>query len=315
MLAGLLAGLAAGALWGLTFVAPNLVAPFTPFDLAFWRNVIFAALSLVLLLGFRAAARRLDPAGWRIALALGLMGYSGYYLFVAYAVAFAGPAIPALVIGALPVLLAIAGNWQSRDVAWSRLAGPLALITLGLLVVNLGSLRAPVMGRTGGEILLGFVLALGGLALWLWYGLWNAAALKARPGTDTLVWTSLQGLGAGLGMLAMLPFGLAMGWSRMGALPLAGADALPLWLWALATGLFSSWVATFAWVVASRRLSVALSAQLIVSETLFGLFYGFLAETRWPEGHESLGAALLFAGVLAGIRVLMPERGPGAPPA
>ncbi|MCZ8374961.1 MAG: DMT family transporter [Beijerinckiaceae bacterium] len=315
MLTGLLAGLAAGALWGLTFVAPNLVAPFTPFDLAFWRNLIFAALSLGLLLAFRAAARRLDPAGWRIALALGLMGYSGYYLFVAYAVAFAGPAIPALVIGALPVLLAIAGNWQSRDVAWSRLAVPLALITLGLVIVNLGSLRAPVMGRTGGEILLGFVLSLGGLALWLWYGLWNAAALKARPGTDTLVWTSLQGLGAGLGMLAVLPFGLAMGWSRMGALPLAGAEALPLWLWALATGLFSSWVATFAWVVASRRLSVALSAQLIVSETLFGLFYGFLAETRWPDWHEGLGAALLFAGVMAGIRVLMPPAEPEPSPA
>lgn len=311
MLVGLLAGLAAGALWGLTFVAPNLVAPFSPFDLAFWRNLIFAGMSALLLLVFRAALKRLDRPGWWVGIALGVMGYAGYYLFVAYAVAYAGPAIPALVIGSLPVLLAMAGNWRERTVPWSRLAVPLGLITLGLAVVNLGSLQAPAMGRSAGAIALGFVLALGGLALWLWYGLWNAAALKLRPDTDTLVWTSLQGLGAGLGMLLVLPLGLALGWSQLGVVPLFESPAVPLWLWALATGLFSSWVATFAWVVASRRLSVALSAQLIVSETLFGLLYGFIVERRWPEGHETLGAILLFAGVMAGIRVLMPAEGRG----
>lgn len=306
MLIGILAGLGAGALWGLTFVAPNLVAPFTPFDLAFWRNLIFAAVSLVLLVRFRAVLAGLDRAGQSTGLALGIIGYAAYYLFLTYAVAFAGPAIPALVIGSLPVLLALAGNWRERTVSWARLAGPLGLITAGLLVVNLGSLQAPAMGRTPASILTGFLLALGALALWLGYGLWNAAALKARPATNTLVWTSLQGLGAGLGMLLALPLGLAMGWSRIGQIPLFGEAALPLWLWALATGLFSSWVATYAWVVASRRLSVALSAQLIVSETLFGLLYGFLVETRWPDWHETLGAALLFVGVMAGIRVLVP---------
>jgi drug/metabolite transporter (DMT)-like permease len=306
MLIGILAGLGAGALWGLTFVAPNLVAPFTPFDLAFWRNLIFAGMSLLLLLRFRAILAGLDRAGQATGLALGMLGYAGYYLFLTYAVAYAGPAIPALVIGSLPVLLALAGNWRERTVSWARLVGPLGLITAGLLVVNLGSLQAPAMGRTPASILTGFLLALGALALWLGYGLWNAAALKARPATNTLVWTSLQGLGAGLGMLIALPIGLVLGWSRIGQIPLLGEAALPLWFWALATGLFSSWVATYAWVVASRRLSVALSAQLIVSETLFGLLYGFLVEARWPDGHETLGAVLLFLGVMAGIRVLMP---------
>lgn len=306
MLTGILAGLAAGALWGLTFVAPNLVAPHTPFDLAFLRNTIFAVMSLLFLLALMPRWRRLDRAGQGIGIALGVLGYAVYYLFVAYSVAFAGPTIPALVIGSLPVVLAIVGNWRDRTVPWAPLALPLGLILAGLVVVNLGSLHAPVMGRSAGSIVAGFVLALGGLLAWLWYGLWNAAALAARPGTDTIVWTSLQGVGAGLGMMLALPLGQMLGWSTLGQLPVLAETAVPLWIWAFATGLFSSWVATYAWVVASRRLSVALSAQLIVSETLFGLLYGFLVERRWPDWHESLGAVLLFAGVMAGIRVLMP---------
>ncbi|MGO7136454.1 hypothetical protein AB9E06_37210 [Rhizobium leguminosarum] len=37
--------------------------------------------------------------------------------------------------------------------------------------------------------------------------------------------------------------------------------------WALVMGLAGSWIATWCWVVASCRLSLALSAQLIVAET------------------------------------------------
>lgn len=310
MLIGLIAGLAAGALWGITFAAPRLVGPFTPFDLAFLRNLVFAALSMVVLLAFRAALRRLDRAGVRIAVLLGLIGYSAYYLFVAYAVAFAGPAIPALVIGALPVLLAIVGNWRERSVAWNRLALPLGLIVIGLGIVNLGSLGQPALGRTRADLGIGLLLAIGGLVVWLWYAVLNADALKARSGTDTLVWTSLQGIGAGIGMVTVLPLGFLLGWSEMGRLPLFGAEAGPLWFWAIATGALSSWVATYAWVVASRRLSIALSAQLVVSETLFGLLYGFMVEQRRPDAHEWIGSATLLAGVLIGVHVLTRDKSP-----
>jgi drug/metabolite transporter (DMT)-like permease len=300
---GIVAGLAAGALWGLTFVAPNLVSPFSPFDLALWRNVIFGVISAVLLWLFRARWRNLDRKGWQIALFLGLLGYSGYYLFVAYAVTFAGPALVALVIGSLPVLLAVVGNLRDRSMPWRLLVMPLLLIAAGIAVVNVSAMQEPVMGRQAGAVLFGFVLAIGGLLCWLIYGVINAEALRQRPGTDTTTWTSLQGVGAALGMLVVLPVGAAMGWSNLRPEMLAASAAGPLWFWAIVTGAFSSWIATFAWVLASRRLSVALSAQLIVSETVFGMFYGFIVESRWPVTAEIIGAALLFGGVTLGIRL------------
>lgn len=308
MLVGMLAGLGAGALWGLTFVAPKLVEPFAPFDLALLRNLVFAGVSAAILFLYREALRVLDRQGVLIALFLGLMGYSGYYLFVAYAAVLAGPAITALVIGALPVLLAIAGNRREKTVRWSVLVLPLGMIAFGLAIVNFGSMGEPTLGRSRGDILLGFLLAIGGLLLWLWYGLLNASALKGRSGIHPFVWTSLQGIGAGAFMLAFLPAGLMLGSSRLGELPLFAAPAGPLWFWALVTGAVSSWLATYLWVIASHRLSVALSAQLIVSETLFGLIYGFILEKRLPEPYEWAGSVLLFAGVLVGVRVLTRQR-------
>lgn len=41
MLIGLLAGLMTGALWGLTFIAPRAVLPFSAFDLSVLRYLVF----------------------------------------------------------------------------------------------------------------------------------------------------------------------------------------------------------------------------------------------------------------------------------
>jgi drug/metabolite transporter (DMT)-like permease len=53
------------------------------------------------------------------------------------------------------------------------------------------------------------------------------------------------------------------------------------------------------WNVASRALPLALTGQMVVFETLFGLLYGFLWESRWPAMHESAAIVLLVGGVVA----------------
>ncbi len=57
MLTGILAGLAAGALWGLVFVAPRMVAGFVGIDLTAGRFVVHGVVSVVVL-----------AASWRRAL-------------------------------------------------------------------------------------------------------------------------------------------------------------------------------------------------------------------------------------------------------
>jgi drug/metabolite transporter (DMT)-like permease len=98
-----------------------------------------------------------------------------------------------------------------------------------------------------------------------------------------------------------------MGWSRIPDLGFAGADGLRLIVWALATGVIASWVAQYCWTIASQRLPLALSAQLIVSETLFALLYGFAYEGRWPHAAEWTGGIMLVAGVALGVHAFSPE--------
>lgn len=303
MLIGILAGLMTGALWGLTFVAPRAVQPFTEIDLAIARYAIFGAASLGLMLipAFRPTG--LTRRQFTTAVLLGLLGYVTYYVAAAYAVRLAGPAIPPLVIGILPVALALIGNWQSRDVAWTALAGPLVLITMGLGIVNAATLARASDVTDRAHILLGAFCAVLALLVWISYAVINARVMRAANAPASLPWTGLQGLGSALASLPLLPLSWAYGLSAWPSHALASPQGLRFILWALLLGIAGSWVATWCWVVASRRLPLGLSAQLIIAETIFALIYGFAYEGRWPGPAEWLGGALQITGVMAAVAI------------
>ena len=70
----------------------------------------------------------------------------------------------------------------------------------------------------------------------------------------------------------------------------------------IGTGFGSAWLATILWNVASQRLSASLCGQLIVSETLFALFYSFAWDGRWPSVAQAAACALFTMGILASIK-------------
>ena len=229
MLIGLLAGLGAGAFWGLTFVAPTAVKPYSEIDLAILRYLAFGLVSLVLMgLSPRFRPRLIKPRQMLLALWLGLSGYVIYYIFIAFSISLAGPAIAPLVIGALPVLLAIYGNWQDHTVPWRLLSLPLVMIIAGLAVINSATIAAASTPAQQGNVILGFILALCALANWFVYAVLNARALRAPDSPDALGWTSLQGLGAAAGVLPLLVIAPLMGWSEIPARGFAGADGMRL---------------------------------------------------------------------------------------
>jgi drug/metabolite transporter (DMT)-like permease len=316
VLVGILSGLAAGALWGLTFVAPRAIHPYSEVDLAIGRYLVFGLTALVLMAAsvhFRPGRMTLGRVG--LALWLGLSGFVIYYLCIAFAVSLAGPAIPPLVIGALPLLLAIYGNWWERTVRWRALAAPLALIGAGLAVVNTSALMAAEAPGAARDVALGLILAVAGLAVWFLYAITNARALRSADPPPMLGWTSLQGLGAAAGTLPLLLVAPVIGWSRVPELGLAGDAGLRLVVWALGLGIVASFVAQYLWTVASRRLPLALSAQMIVAETVFALVFGFALEGRWPQAAEWAGGALLIAGVVWGVKAFARKRGGDGGPA
>lgn len=302
MLLGIIAGLTTCALWGLTFVAPRAVTPFTAWDLTIARYGIFGVTCLLLMID-----RRFRPVGVAsnrllIGLLLGGVGYVGYFVSAAFAVQLAGAAIPPVIIGTMPVFLAIIANIRDRSAAWQRLAFPLATILIGVAVVNLATIRAADLAATA-SIILGILASFVALVIWIVYGLVNAAVMGSADAPDGLQWTGLQGIGAAIGSFLLLP---------LASFELADAvsvsEASRFIEWALVMGLAGSWFATWCWVVASRRLPLALAAQLIVAETVFGLAYGFIYEERLPSPAEAIGATLQFVGVCLAVAAFSKPR-------
>jgi drug/metabolite transporter (DMT)-like permease len=290
MLVGILAGLATCALWGLSFVAPRAVEPFTALDLTVARYGIFGLTSVLLMILPRFRPIGMSGRQWLRGMMLGGVGYIGYFIAVAYSVRLAGPTIPPLVIGLMPVILALLANARDTTLTWARTIPPLMLIGAGVMIVNATTLTA-AEGPPG--ILTGILAAVIALAIWVAYGLVNSAVMAAPSAPDGLHWTVVQGIGAGIGSLCLLPL-------VSPAIPVEG-HLVGFILWAMVMGLAGSWLATWFWVVASRRLPLALAAQLIVAETVFGLTFGLAFEGHAPTIFESLGASSQIVGVCLAI--------------
>jgi drug/metabolite transporter (DMT)-like permease len=299
---GIIAGLTTCALWGLTFIAPRAVAPFTTWDLTIARYGIFGLACLLLMADRRFRPIGIAPSRLLIGLLLGGAGYVGYFISAAFAVQLAGAAVPPVIIGTMPVFLAIIANLRDRSAPWSDLTLPLVLIATGVAIVNVATVGAADVADTT-SIMLGVLASTVALAIWIAYGLANAAVMRSVDAPDGLRWTGLQGIGAAIGSFLLLPLA-----SFDLATTASASETFRFLAWATVMGLAGSWFATWCWVVASRRLPLALAAQLIVAETIFGLAYGFMFEGRFPSIAEAVGALLQFAGVCTAIAVFGEQR-------
>jgi drug/metabolite transporter (DMT)-like permease len=303
--AGAAFALAAGLMWGLVFVAPLLLPQYPAAVLSFGRYLAFGLIALPLAWWDRTRIRELTRADWREATRLALVGNLLYYLFLAAAIQRAGGPLPTMIIGTLPVVIAIASNLRDhrRDgrLAWRRLAPSLLLIGLGIALVNRSEWRQLADGDADlARYATGAALAVGAVVCWTWYPLRNADWLREHPGRSPRTWATAQGI-ATL-PLAALGFAACWAWGIAGfEMPLGPAPQRFVMLM-LAIGLFASWLGTLCWNEASQRLPTTLAGQLIVFETLAALAYAFVLRGRWPEPAALAGVALLVAGVCWALR-------------
>lgn len=291
MVGGIVAGLAAGALWGLVFVAPRMVGGWSSVDLTAGRFGAYGAVALVAML---AARRRPGPTASQALAAAGmsLLGFTGYYLLLVLAIRDAGTEVPSLIIGTIPIWVMLLG--KPAHLRFSALVPGLALTAAGLAMM-IASPHGPT--AAGANYARGIVLAVASLACWTAFALINSAWLKKHPQVDATDWANWLGIATGLGAIVL--------WAVAGS-PAAEFAARPdkglFVALALATGLGSAWLATILWNVASRRLSASLCGQLIVSETLFALAYSFAWDGRWPTLAQGAACVLFTLGILASIR-------------
>lgn len=296
MLWGIVAGLTTCALWGLSFIAPRAIEPFTVWDLTVARYGIFGLLCVALTLMPRFRPSGIAKSDVLIGLTLGGAGYVGYFILVSFAVNYAGASIPPIIIGTMPVILALIGNSKDHAVPWRAMSFPIFLIFAGVTVVNLSAFQADHVEP--GKLIFGVAASTAALCIWVIYGMVNASIMRKPNAPDSFKWTGLQGIGAALVSLAIIP--LTSFWSY-DSLSVMTFDLYKFIAWALVMGIAGSWIATLCWVIASRRLPLALAAQLIVAETLFALLYGFLLEGRLPTVIEASGAIMQITGVCLSI--------------
>jgi drug/metabolite transporter (DMT)-like permease len=290
---GLVQGAAAGAMWGLVFLAPQVLHDFNALQLSAARYLAYGAIAGVLLAPrARSFARAMKRDDVLAVLQLALLGNVVYYLGLATAVQWAGGAAAALVIGLVPLALTVAGARDPDAVPLRRLWGPLALGAVGTALVAAESLRAGPPDTTPLQRAAGLAGAFIALACWTMYSVINKRWLGRRP--DVSAHDGALLVGAATGILAV---GLAAAAVALDTLPRKSGDVLRLAAGGTVLALCASVIGNACWNRATRLLPLTLTGQLIIFETLFGLLYGYCWTRRAPTGTEVLATGLLLAGV------------------
>src|SRR5215471_13920986 len=138
--AGITAGISSSLIWGSAFLIPVLLGSWNPVIVTLGRYLAYGLLSAVLLALGGRGLRRILREHWRPALAFAAAGNAGYYLLLVIGIRAAGAPLTDMVIGAIPVMVAVTGNVLTPPagdrVPWRRLALPLSLVTAGLALVS-----------------------------------------------------------------------------------------------------------------------------------------------------------------------------------
>ncbi|MBL8394878.1 MAG: DMT family transporter [Candidatus Accumulibacter sp.] len=297
---GIACALAAGLLWGLVFVVPLMLPDYPPVILSFGRYLGFGVIALLLAWADRAHLLRLQRQDWRMAFELALVGNLLYYVFLSAAIQLADAPLPTMLIGTLPIVIAIVANFGGDALPWRRLFPSLAVLAGGIALVNHHEMALLGAQRSVHDYLLGGLLAIAAVAAWTWYPVRNSRWLRQRPALNSGTWALAQGL-------ATLPLA-AIGMAAAGLWPIDGFDyplgPQPLRYVGLmlTLGLCASWLGTLLWNRASQLLPTGLTGQLIVFETLAAFAYAFVWRGALPGGSALLGIALLVTGVILGVR-------------
>jgi len=292
-LAGVACGMGAGALWGLVFLAPELVRGFGPLQVTIGRYLCYGLIAAALVAPrwrslFAAVPRR---QWWNLAW-LALAGNTVYYLLLSSAVQSGGIAMTSLVIGLLPVTITVVGSLERGAVPLRRLLPSLLLCAAGVACIGWEALAGSGGGLAGRQSF-GLLCAVAALVSWTAFAVGNARCLAKVPHVSGHDWNLLLGLVTGAQALLLLPLALAGGlgdhdagaWMRLGAVSLGVA-------------VLASIAGNALWNKMSRLLPLTLVGQMILFETLFALLYGWLWERRLPTPLETAALAFVVLGVL-----------------
>ena len=304
---GVLCALLAGAMWGMVFIAPRALPAFSPWELALGRYLAYGAIAALAAAPILPRiARKITRADCFALVRQSCAGNLVYYVLLAFAVQLAGVAPASLIIGILPITVTVLGRRDHGAAPLSRLIWPLLVVAAGIVCINVDLFGHAAAATTANarpvwQRIAGIACAAGALCSWTWYAVDNARHLQRNPHFSGNEWSALYGISTGILSTMLTAIGLlAAGteWAHGG-----GRIWTAFWAVNAALALGASLIGNNLWNIASRRLPLTLSGQMIVFETLFALAYGFVYDGRWPRTLEIAAIALLIVGVGWSVRL------------
>jgi drug/metabolite transporter (DMT)-like permease len=302
---GTLFAIVATFFWAFNFIAPYVTGPYSIEDMVLARYVIAGVMGLIFLLFYRRQLRGMSLGQRLSGMALGVNGYLLYSICIAGSVICSGPALIAAFVGLVPLLQTVIGNLQSRRLRWKSIVIPMILIIAGLALLNMRALAA---GPSAGHPLLGLAFALGAVASWLSFSVFNQKAVANLAPATTQVWTCLMMIGAGIGALVLLPLAVGAGKALLREPDLLSAPVLLFYAWALIIAFSSSVLGAGAWNAATRRLPMVLSGQFVALESLFATVLGYAFLGQWPGPSEIIGMALVVLGAARSLHIILASK-------
>lgn len=291
--------------WGLIFVVPGFLSGFSPIEVALGRYFFYGIVSVVFfILHHKSIVPLLSSKVIRKALLLAFVGNILYYFTLVISLRYSSVPVTALILGMAPISIAFYGNWRKKESSFKMLVLPSLWIAAGLVAINLPAFSACRNDVALFHYCIGLGCAFTALAAWTWFAVVNAGFLKKNPEVSASDWSAILGV-------ATFAWVLIVG-SVLLLLPNADFYVQKYSVWSdglyrfiigtLVLGFVCSWVGSYFWNRASVRLPVALAGQLIIFETLFGLLFVYLIESRIPTLLETLGVSSMLIGVLISMR-------------
>lgn len=306
---GVACGLGAGALWGLVFLAPKVAPSASPMLMSAGRYLAYGLIAAAMLAPRWTRVRpHLDASAWGGLVWLSLAGNIVYYLFLVVGVHYAGVAASALIVGMVPVAVAVWGLRDPDAPPLSKSAPPILLAALAVGLIGWEAFQGAGGGHGGSasgpavatadlsRTLIGLGCAFAALISWSIYAIGNSRWMGRLPNVSAHDWSLLTGVVTGaLALLVAIPAVLV-------GLPSTGDQWLRLIGVSLGVAIFASILGNALWNQASRLLPLSMLGQMIVFETLFAFLYGFLWEGRGPTALEIVAIVLMIVSVVWCVR-------------
>jgi drug/metabolite transporter (DMT)-like permease len=271
---GMLAAAGACTIWGASFLLTKVaLAEMGAPEVVLWR--FLTAVPFLLLV-----ARRLRPARRHVP-AFVLGGFIGVPLLFGLqvtGVAYTTATRAALVIGALPPLVAVGGALFLRERFTWRLGGALVLSSLGLVAL--------VGGPTRGDYVLGDALVFASVVVSVAYVLVTGRIVRRYDPAGAAAWLQLAGTGC-------LVIGYVL-WRGLPPLP----EGAGTWAALLGLGAACTALANVLWNVGLRHLGAGRAGLFVNLEPVIGALLGVgLLGEPFSTG-AAVGGALIFAAAL-----------------